>query len=468
MGTEHREDGRSAVLEGVQSAVSGAPRRRAGWRRTFTALSERDYAVYFYGNMAFFLAMQMNLILRGWLAFDLTESAAAVGYVSVGAALPMLIVAPIGGLLADLVNKRTLLMAAQSTLVVVNFAVAVLIIGGTIEFWQLLLSAIASGAVFAVVMPARQALVAQLIPQHMMMNAVALQMGGVNLTRIAGPAVAGLLIAPIGSGWVYMITVALFAVAAVSMLMLPSHGMTAERRREPFVSNLVGGVRYVAKTPLFRVLLATALIMPLFAIPVQQMLPVFAEDVYGLGPGALGILMASAGVGGLIGALISANLDDVEHKGRIMLVGGLMMGVCYFAFAITPMFVPALLLLAAGNTGNMLFMATNNSVIQTRVPDAVRGRVMALLMMSFGTMPLGVLPVAIASDAIGVPAAIAISSGIMLAVIVAFFALSPVLRNLRLSGLDRSELSPVEAARRVADGSITAEEARRLTGRIEM
>lgn len=154
---------------------------------------------------------------------------------------------------------------------------------------------------------------------------------------------------------------------------------------------------------------------------------------------------------------------QVEHKGRIMLAGGLPMGACYFAFAITLMFVPTLVLLAFGNTGNMLSWRRT-----TACPDAVRGRVMALPMMSFGMMPLGVLPVARASDVIGVAAAIAIWSGVMLVVIVAFFASSPLSRGLRLKAIREGALSPVEATRRIAESDLSAEDARRMTGRVEM
>jgi MFS family permease len=227
---------------------------------------------------------------------------------------------------------------------------------------------------------------------------------------------------------------------------------------------LAEGFRYIGRTPLMRVLLLSALVMPLFAFPVQLVLPVFAKDVFEMGPGGLGLLMAFAGLGGLVGALVTAGLDAVPHKGRLMLVGTVLQGGCFIAFAVSPVFAAALLFLALGNIGGMLFMTTNNSVIQTRVPEEYRGRVMAVLMMSFGVMPLGVLPMTLAADAIGAPAAVVVSSVLLVTTLALFFAISRELRTLHVTPGRRAELSPAQAAALVAEGKITPEQAAHMTG----
>ena len=435
---------------------------------TFTSLSERDYAWYFTGNVAFFMAMQMNLILRGFLAFELTDAASALGVISLTIAMPMLIVAPIGGVVSDWFNKRTLLIVAQAMVGVVNLGMTILIFSGAIEFWHLLVAAVGTGSVVAVVMPARQAVVPQLVPQHKLMNAISLQMGGQNLTRIVGPALGAGLIAPLGVGWAYAITVVLFALAVLSMMPLPSVGMSAREGKAPrrnFREDLTEGFRFVAKRPLFRLLLATALVLPLFAFPVQQVLPVFAADVFEWEDVGLGILAASGGVGGLVGTLIAANLDNVPRKGWVMLFGAGLMASAFIGFALMPLFWVAAVLLALGSIGQMLFMTTNNTVIQAKVPDEYRGRVMSMLMMSFGLMPLGVIPVTVAADVIGVSLAVAISSSLLLVLVMLLVTFASGLRNLQLRAFDRVELSPAQAAQLVADGKITREEADRLTGR---
>jgi MFS family permease len=253
----------------------------------------------------------------------------------------------------------------------------------------------------------------------------------------------------------------------LSIFPLPSHGMTGRAGSgEPMFRQMVEGFRYVGRAPLIKVLLLSALVMPLFAFPVQLVLPVFAQDVFtGADEGfVLGLLMSAAGLGGLVGTLIAASLDDVPRKGRIMLIGTVMQGGCFIGFAATPLFPLALVFLAAGNIGGMLFMTTNNSVIQTQVPEEFRGRVMAVLMMSFGVMPLGVMPMTLAADAIGAPAAVVISSALMIATLALFFLFSALLRNLYVTPGKRAELSPAQAAALVAQGKISEEEAARLTG----
>ncbi|MEZ4552574.1 MAG: MFS transporter [Dehalococcoidia bacterium] len=462
-----RDSGQEASR--VPSSTSPASESgRRGWGGTFSALAERDYAVYFVGNLSFFLAMQMDQLLRGLFALRITDGAWALGVVSVANALPMLIVAPFGGVIADRYSKKKLLLWTQGFIATINVLFTVLIFLDLVEFWHLLLGAFLQGITFSVAMPVRNALVPQLIPRHKLMNAVSLQMGGMNLTRIIGPALAGLLVAPLGIGAVWGIEAALFATATLSILPLPSHGMTGRAGGgEAMLGQLAGGFRYIGRAPLIRVLLLSALVMPLFAFPVQLVLPVFAIKVYDMDSGALGILMAFAGIGGLIGALLTASLDSVPHKGRIMLIGALLQGGAFIAFALTPYFPVALVLLAAGNVGGMLFMTTNNSVIQTRVPEEFRGRVMAVLMMSFGVMPLGVLPMTLAADAIGAPAAVVISSTLMILTLAAFFISSSQLRTLQVTPGRRAELSPAQAAALVAEGKITEEEAAQLTGLAE-
>ncbi|MSQ36489.1 MAG: MFS transporter [Dehalococcoidia bacterium] len=442
-------------------ARSAGPR---GWRRTFTALSERDYAVYFGGNLAFFLAMQMDQLMRGYYALELTGAASALGLVAVSSAVPMLLVSAFGGVVADRYSKRKVLLLTQALVTIVNAVFAAMIIAGVVEFWHLLVGAVLQGVMMSIVMPVRQAMVTQLVPRHKLMNAVSLQMSGMNLTRVIGPVIAGLIIAPFGLGVTWWVAVALYAVATVSIVLLPAHGMTALRARGSVLAELGGGFAYIWRTPLMRLLLLTAMLMPLFAFPVQLVLPVFAKDVFDDGATGLAVLMAGAGVGGLIGSLLTASLDAVQHKGRVMLVGGIAQGVLFIAFALTPFFVPAVALLALANIGGMLFMTTNNATIQARVPEEYRGRVMSVLMMSFGIMPLGVVPMTLLADGIGAPYAVALTSAIMLATIALVFAASTQLRTLRVAPGRHAELSPAQAAALVAQGRVSQQQADAMSG----
>ncbi len=445
-------------------------------KRTLSSLGEREFAWYFAGNAAFFMAMQMQFVLRGQLAYDLSGGRpSALGLVTLGAAIPMIFVAPIGGLIADRVNKRTLLIVTQTAAALVSLMTCVLILTGLMAYWHLFLLAFSAGAIFSLNMPARQALVPLLVPQHKLMNAVSLQMSGMNLTRIIAPALAGLLIAPLGVigvgagggvGWVYLLTTLLFVVAVASEFRLPEHGMQANSDDENFIEGLRGGFRYVLATPVILMLLVAGTLMPFFAFPVQIMLPNFAADVFGLSGGTgFGLLMAAGGVGGLIGTIISANFDSVPQKGRIMFVGALIMGGFLIAFGSTNVFVLGMVFIAASNVGQMLFMSSNNTAVQTITPEDLRGRVMSIMMMSFGVMPIGVLPITFAADAIGPQTTVVIASFVLLGLLAIAFVAVPQFRNLRINVRERADLSPVQAATLVAEGKITQAEADRLTGR---
>lgn len=451
-------------LAPVPALADAVPASPGGWRRTFAALSERDYAVYFAGNLAFFLAMQMDQLMRGYYALELTNTASSLGLVAVSSAVPMLLVSAFGGVIADRYSKRKVLLITQAFVTVTNAVFAAMIIAGVVEFWHLLVGAVLQGVMMSIVMPVRQAIVPQLVPRHKLMNAVSLQMSGMNLTRVVGPAIAGLIIAPLGLGITWWVAVVLYAVATCSIFALPAHGMISRRERGSVLGELAGGFGYIWRTPLMRLLLLTAMLMPLFAFPVQLVLPVFAKDVFDRGPLGLAVLMSGAGLGGLAGALLTASLDAVHHKGRVMLVGGVAQGVLFIAFALTPFFLPAVALLALANVGGMLFMTTNNATIQARVPEEYRGRVMAVLMMSFGIMPLGVVPMTLLADAMGAPAAVALSSAAMLATIALVFAGSAQLRSLRVTQGRRAELSPAQAAALVAQGRVSQQQADALSG----
>ena len=456
-----------AFEERIAGGLAGVPEDSGSSRflgSTFASLQERDFAWFFAGNFAFFMAMQMQFILFGYLTFDITGSAKALGAIAAAHALPTLIAGPVSGVVVDRVNKRWLLNLSSLASAAMAFTLAVLVITDAIAFWHLLIMASVLGLLMSLIMPARQALVPQLVPRHRMTNAISLQMGSMNLTRIIAPATAGFLIGPLGAGWVYMLSSGLFLLSSLLALKLPQHGMTGHRSNAGFRAEAGEGFRFIWSQKTVRMLIFTSLLIPMLAFPVQQMFPVFAKEVFDKGALGLGLMAAMSGVGGLAGAIASANMDREPQKGRLLLVGGCMMGVFTIGFALSPFFIPALALLVFANAGQMLFMTTNNTVIQANLPAEIRGRVVSVMMMSFGLTPLGVVPVSAAADAFGAPATIACTAAIALLVIGVMFTRSDKLRNLRLDELEKTALSPVQAAALVAAGRLSEEEARRVTG----
>jgi len=402
----------------------------SGWRATFASLSIPQYAWYFYGMFTFFFGMNMMIVLRGYLVYDITGSPKALALIMLSISLPMLIIAPIGGTIADRVDKRALMLWAQVAVCLLNLINTLLITTGTVEFWHLVVISVLSGMAFSVNMPARQAIIPSLVPPALLMNAMSLGSSAMNATRIIAPAIGGLLIAPIGIGGGFAVLTAMYALSVFFTIGLPVVPPSHREADVTFFSDFKSGFSYILSTPLILGLLLLGTVPMIFAMPHQTLLPVFADDVWHVGSRGLGVLTAMSGVGGLIGGLAVANMDAYPHKGRAMLLGAMGFGVFLIAFALSPMFEVALPMLLLAGLSSMIFMTVNNTVMASVIPDHMRGRVMSVMMMSFGLMPFGAVPAAIAAGYIGTPAVVAIGGGLLIAVVVAAFAIFPQFRTL--------------------------------------
>jgi MFS family permease len=431
----------------AQRALHGGALPTTGWRQTFSSLSgNRDFSFLFAGNIGFFFGMNMMIIVRGWLVQDKWDNAAYLGYLMAFIAVPMLFLSPVGGVVADRVDKRRLLLITQSMLVLSNSVIAVLILTDTIEYWQLAAMSVFSGAAFSFNMPARQALVAMLVPRDKLMNAISLSTAAMNASRIIAPPMAGVLVHPLGIGGTYVICTAFYACAVVATWALPP--MPSRRQRQfTFLEDFVGGIRYIINSPLLLGLLLFATVPMIFAMPYQTLMPVFADRVWNVGSAGFGILQMFAGIGGLTGALVVANLDAYPKKGRLLVGGALGFGGFLALFALSPWFFLALPFIAVIGFCSMVVMTVNNTAIQLVIPDEVRGRVMSVMMMTFGLMPLGAVPAGIAAESIGAPPVVATGAVLFIIAILVIFTLMPAFR-----GIDRQlvEGREREEARRAA------------------
>lgn len=418
-----------------------------GWRATFASLSVPEYSLYFYGMVAFFFGMNMMIVLRGYLVYQITNSEFALSMIMLSVALPMLVMAPIGGVIADRVDRKSMMIWAQVVVMVLNLINTVLIVVGVIEFWHLLVLSTASGIAFSFNMPARQAAMPSLVPRELLMNGMSLGSSAMNATRILAPAVGGLLIAPIGVGGGFAVLTAMYALAVFFTFGLPAMPPQERDARVTFFSDFAGGFSYIRGHRLILGLLLLGTVPMIFSMPYQTLLPVFAEDVWDVGSTGLGVLQAMSGVGGLAGALLVANMDRYPYKGRVMLLMAMATGLFLIAFALSPAFGIALPMLILVGGASMIFMTVNNTVITSVIPDHMRGRVMSVMMMSFGLMPFGAVPASIAAAYIGTPAVVAIGGGILMALVALAYALFPQFRTL--------------------DGTIDEERAERESERVE-
>jgi len=404
--------------------------RRGGWRQSVGALAEPQFRRIFLSNLAFFLAMGGQGIVRPWLAFQLTDSAMALGVVSAAVAFPMLVLAPFGGVLADRMERRRLIMSAQALAIASEVLTLALLMTDRLAFWHLVVTAGMMGCAFPLIMPARQAIVVNIVGKRGLGAAVALNMAGVNVTRVLGPAMAGFLIPIIEVKGVYMMNLCLYVSALLAMTRVRRVPPTAESRDLSVSRNLADGFRYVWSNRLILVLLAYGLVPMFLAMPFQTLLVIFAEDVWQTGSSGLGILNASAGIGAVVGSFYVASRSGERGRLRLMMTSVIAFGLLLVAFAGSPYFLPAVGLIFIANIFASIFGTLNNTAIQLLIPDAVRGRISSFLMMSFSLPLLGTLPIAAMAEWVGAPRAVAIASlGAVLAA-VAFYAGSRQLREL--------------------------------------
>jgi MFS family permease len=412
--------------------ISGTPIRTPalGWRATFASLSIPGYSLYFWGMLAFFFGMNMMIILRGYLVYDITGSSSALAMIMLSVALPMLVMAPIGGVIADRVDRRSLMIWAQFAVFVLNAANTVLILMDVIEFWHLMVLSTLSGIAFSFNMPARQAVIPSLVPRELLMNAMSLGSSAMNATRIVAPALGGLLVPVIGVGGGFAVLTLMYAISVALTFGLPK--MPPEKRdvSVTFFSDFRAGFAYIKNNRLVLGLLLFGTVPMIFAMPYQTLLPVFAEEVWDVGAVGFGVMQAMAGVGGLAGGLLVANMDNYPHKGRVMLGAAVVSGIFLVAFALSPVFAVALPMLIVVGLAQMIFMTVNNTVITSVIPDNVRGRVMSVLMMSFGLMPFGAVPAGILADRFGVPPVVAVGGLLLIVSVIATYLLFPQFRTL--------------------------------------
>jgi len=401
-----------------------------GWRATFSSLENRNYRWYWLSSTSAAAVMQMNLIARGWLVYDLTDSALALGLVSFGAGVPLFLLSPFGGAIADRMDKRNLIIASQLLMGVALLFITILISMDVIAMWHLVIAAIANGVLLAFNIPSRQSLVPQLVAERQVMNAVALNSGSQNLNRVIAPAAAGVMIGFAGVEGVYFLMVFFAVVSGLLMFFVPPVEEKFANRQTTVGSDILEGLRYVRRTPAILSLLVMAVVPILFGMPYMLLLPVFATDVLDVGPSGLGYLMSATGVGAVIGSIAVASLSDFKYKGGLLLAASVLFGGFLILFACSTSFWLAFFFLLGVGMGNAGYMAINNSLLLLNSEERMRGRVMSLYMMSIAVFPMAVLPAGAIIESVGAPLVLGAGGVVVVIFTIAMALLRPTLRRL--------------------------------------
>ncbi len=373
-----------------------------GTRDIRHALAVRNFLWLWIGSLGSSFAMNMQIIARGWLVFELTESPMDLAWVTMSFMVPTVLFSLYGGVLADRLKKKKVIIWAQALNCAATVCMAVIILSDAVTFWDFIWFGFFNGSVLALSMPARQAFVPELIPDHLLFAAMGLNTTGWNLARIVGPAFAGLLIALIaggdktstfGVGVVYIVIASLYGISAATMLLIDQSGRVKQAAKATALADMKEGLKYVVHNPPVFGLIVLSIIPFLFGMPLNTLLPAFNEEVMGGGPDDLGFLVSAMGIGAIVGSLMMATMGNLRNKGMWLIVTCVGWGAVTSAFGMSQTAWLVFVLIAGVGWISSWNMSLNRGMLQMQVDDHMRGRIMSIDMMSHGLMPLGVFPI---------------------------------------------------------------------------
>ena len=401
-----------ARVASVPPEVTGQPRRvvvgGVPWRDTFAALKHRNFRLFITGQFVSLIGGWMQSTAEGWLVYQLTGSKVMLGTVAAVWSLPLLLLSGWGGSVADRYPKRTVIFFTQTGMMLVAFAFAALVGSGRIQPWHILVLAALDGVVVAFDSPARQAFTVEMTSREHLMNAISLNSSIFNGARVVGPAVAGLLMAHVGMAWCFLLNGLSFIAVLAGLLMMRLPKFVTPAEPSSTGRHVLEGFAYVAGHRRVRLLLLLLGVVGIFGWSYSILLPAYAADNLHVGERGYGVLLSANGVGALLGALTVATYGSRVRPQR-MIFGGLWVFTAMLVLlAVVRWFPLVLVCLAVGGWGMLLCFSTTNTMVQTSVLDAMRGRVMGMWALVLGgTIPLGGLESGWLSQAVGVPWTIA-------------------------------------------------------------
>jgi MFS family permease len=388
--------------------------RSGGLIFALRALRHRNYRLYIGGQGISLIGTWMTRVATSWLVYRMTHSALLLGIVSFAGQLPTFLFAPFAGVWADRLNRHHVLIVSQTLAMLQSLALAVLVFGNRITVWQIIWLGAFQGLINAVDMPTRQAFVVQMVDDRQDLgNAIALNSSMVNLARLVGPSIAGIIIATVGEGYCFLIDGLSYIAVVVSLAMMRELPLQLFPKRAGVFSELKEGWQYVVHfVPVRSILLLLALVS-LLGMPYTVLMPLFAARALNGGAHTLGFLMAASGVGALAGAAILAARKSVRGLGRMIPISTAVFGAGLMGFSQSRVLWLSLLFLLASGFGMMTQMASSNTILQTILPDARRGRVMSYFTMAFiGMAPFGSLMAGSLANRIGAPITVLISGAL--------------------------------------------------------
>jgi MFS family permease len=353
-------------------------------------------------------------VALGWLVLELTDSPFYLGLLEFARYLPLLVIPPLGGILADRGNRRSLLLAAVAVGAIIITLLATFVQLGNIRVWHILLLVFLSGSGFALYFTIRQTLIAVLVDRRDLLNAFSLDFAGSSLIRILGPSVAGLLIAWSGIASSLYLQVASYATALLMFLRLRYPDSSAITVRSNAWQDIRDQWQYVrSNRAISDLMLLSAVLIP-FGMSYRALLPAFARDVLTTGPAGLGMLVGASGVGAIVAGLALATGRNLRHRGAMVLLGAGLFGATLILFSLSRRFFLSLLLIGVGESMAGVYQTLYKVLLQDKIPDELRGRITGMYVLVWGLLPLGSLGMGAVADRLGAPLAVGLGGGICL------------------------------------------------------
>jgi predicted MFS family arabinose efflux permease len=377
-------------------------------------LGHAPYRRFWLGGLCANTTRWMDLLVLGWVALQLTGSPLMIGLAAFCRTVPMMLLGPVAGLIADRVHWSRIMIWAHTVGIGVAALLALAFATGHGRFSVLLALEVVLGIAWAIEFTTRRTLVYSLVGPQRLASAMSLETVSMQLAKMLGPVVGGLVLARLGTGPCYVVLAVLYVGALSQALVLRRHlGAPARGPLEPVVASLGAGLRAVWRRPVVRGVLVITAVMNLLVFPYQQMLPVFARDVYRVGPELLGLLLAADGLGALMGALTVAARRDLLEHGLLFAGGAAATAALLLVFSVSPLYAVALPLLLVLGVAESLFATMQSTIVMLAVPDGLRGRAMGMLSACMGTAPFGALWLGFLAGQAGAP--VATASGAVLA-----------------------------------------------------
>ncbi|HEV2497979.1 MAG TPA: MFS transporter [Terriglobia bacterium] len=400
------------------------------WPPMFRALRYRNYRLFFGGQIISLVGTWMQSVAQAWLVYRLTGSSLLLGIVGFASQIPVFILAPIGGMVADRYNRRRIVITTQSSAMALAAVLAAITLAGRIRVWEIMALAACLGVVNAFDVPARQAFVVEMVESPDLINAIALNSSMVNSARILGPAIAGILVAAIGEGWCFFANAVSYIAVITGLLLMAIVPHERVKSAISALESIKEGFRFVGGTGPIRALLLLLGLVSITGMPYTVLMPIFAGSVLHSGAKGLGWLMGASGVGALIGTLALAAKKQIRGLGLWITYAALGFGGSMIVFSFSRSFLLSVALLVPVGFSMMLEMASSNTLIQTMVPDALRGRVMSFYsMMLMGMAPFGALIAGAVANRIGAPHTVMLGGIVCLAGALIFGLRWPGLRG---------------------------------------